>query len=462
MDQNQVLNKKEKIAADFREEIKHAFEPDGKVMSADRELRYCLEKQRDRMNKRNLTCVDEMIHRGSFPNGLNRVRSWKDEHYDTSWTVDYINHKKTFKREGMRTYKFRQKQSIYETVVDVRNGVDVSEDTYCCPNCGWISKIRELEEGCSHCNTSFKMSELYPKISNYYFVYDITGKTDNFFLTILKYGLILYPISLIVIFIILAYQKNLSFADFLLNPQMIIVGLIVSVIMIPAFGFAGFMYSVFWDFFRLACRDLPILFAVITARSKFASRMSKLCPEFTFEYFTSRMVSLFKILVFSDNREELPFYSGRDLGNELDNIVDVSFLGSMSCRSVKEKDNMVYVTADIFVDNARDLGRKIKVKNDIYRIKAGRRLDIPFSTNFSISKIHCRTCGGSFDAFKSNICPYCGNKYEPETNDWVIYDVRNVGFQTAVFRIITEIAVIAVVALSFLVLFLEMTGRITI
>ena len=106
MDQNQVLNKKEKIAADFREEIKHAFEPDGKVMSADRELRYCLEKQRDRMNKRNLTCVDEMIHRGSFPNGLNRVRSWKDEHYDTSWTVDYINHKKTFKREGMRTYKF--------------------------------------------------------------------------------------------------------------------------------------------------------------------------------------------------------------------------------------------------------------------------------------------------------------------------------------------------------------------
>ena len=40
---------KEKIIKDFREEIKHAYESGAKVMSADRELRFCFELQRDRL-----------------------------------------------------------------------------------------------------------------------------------------------------------------------------------------------------------------------------------------------------------------------------------------------------------------------------------------------------------------------------------------------------------------------------
>ena len=38
-----MTDNREKVAADFRNEISHAFEPGAKVMSADRELRYCLE-----------------------------------------------------------------------------------------------------------------------------------------------------------------------------------------------------------------------------------------------------------------------------------------------------------------------------------------------------------------------------------------------------------------------------------
>ena len=56
---------RERIIKDFREEIKHAYEPDSKVMSADRELRFCFELQRDRLAKKRLTCNEEMIHRGA-------------------------------------------------------------------------------------------------------------------------------------------------------------------------------------------------------------------------------------------------------------------------------------------------------------------------------------------------------------------------------------------------------------
>ena len=48
------------VASAFREEIRHAFEPGVKVMSADRELRYCLELQRDRLARRNLQYKEDM------------------------------------------------------------------------------------------------------------------------------------------------------------------------------------------------------------------------------------------------------------------------------------------------------------------------------------------------------------------------------------------------------------------
>ena len=168
-----MINNREKVAADFREEIKHAFEPEAKVLSADRELRYCLELQRARLAKRNLNCTDEMIHRGPFPNGLNRVRSWKDGHYDTSWTVDFIIHNKTMQREGMKTFKQNETQSIYETVVDVHDGDDVSSDTYCCPNCGSVSTIAELQEGCAYCGNEYKQE------NTDWVIYDIQNITKK-------------------------------------------------------------------------------------------------------------------------------------------------------------------------------------------------------------------------------------------------------------------------------------------
>ena len=142
------------VAAAFHEELKHANEPGAKVMSADRELRYCLELQQKRIANRSLRFTDEMVPGAYFQEGFNNVRSWQDGQYETSWSVGFVEHTKTFDRPNMKPYKKKEPQAIYETVVDVRSGEDVSDDTYCCPNCGSVSTIRELQEGCSHCGTA--------------------------------------------------------------------------------------------------------------------------------------------------------------------------------------------------------------------------------------------------------------------------------------------------------------------
>ena len=48
------------VAGAFREEFGHAMEPGAKVMSADKELRFCLELQRDRLARKNIRYKEEL------------------------------------------------------------------------------------------------------------------------------------------------------------------------------------------------------------------------------------------------------------------------------------------------------------------------------------------------------------------------------------------------------------------
>ena len=419
-----MSDNRDRIIKDFREEIKHAYEPGARVMSADRELRFCFELQRDRLAKKKLTYSEEMTRRGLFSNGFNKVRSWQDGRYETTWAVDFIDHKKTFSRDGMRIYKKRQKQSMYETVVDVHEGEDVSGDKYCCPNCGATSTIAELQEGCPHCGTSFKMSELYPKVSNFFYVYDESGTGKELFLKVVKYGLCLLPVT-IGLFLWTVYSENgIAPIEYIKDPSKLITMIIGLIITTPIVGFFGWFLSIWGRFIKMILTDLPLIFSIINSRRAFAYNMSRICPEYTFERFAARMMSLLKIVAYSDHDEELPFYRGDNLGDLFDDVADITFRGMTTLKKVRTKENMVYVTADLYVETAHDLGSKIKVKRETYRVTAGRRLDVPFATNFSITEIECKSCGGSFNAYKTNKCPYCGTEYKPENEDWALYDIQ--------------------------------------
>lgn len=446
------------VAAAFREELKHAGEPGAKVMSADRELRYCLEMQRERIAQRSLSFEDEMTPGAYFKEGLNQVRSWKDGQYETSWSVGFIDHKKTFSRSNMKTYKHREPQSIFETVVDVRAGEDVSSDTYCCPNCGSVSTIKELQEGCSHCGTAFKMSELYPKVSNYYFVYDPSGRSDPIWKTVIKYGLYSLPVTIPLFLLFFALEDHFGMipgGNFRITPHWLIFYIIGMVILSPLIGYFIWIFSLFGAAGRSLATGTPAL-SVGNSRKKFAAKMAKISSEYTFEKFSSRITSLFKLVVFSGSRENLPFYEGGDVSSEFDNVVDCEFTGWMSCKKVKEEGNHVYVTGDLFVDNTRDLGDHIKSGREVYRIKAGRRTDVPVTSNFSIAKIQCRTCGASFNAFKSKNCPYCGSKSDVASDDWMIYEIKNVGREHLIKRCLIWGGIIALLLLALLVEMLDM------
>ena len=279
-----------------------------------------------------------MKNSGVFPESLNNVRQWRDGKYVTSWSVNCIDHRKTAKREGMKTYSSRQPQSIYETVIDVAEGEDVSSDTYCCPNCASVSTISELQEGCRHCGTSFKMSELYPKVTNCFYVYDPHGSSDPLWKTIFKYGLYATPFLIPMCILMNIYQMYQLNGVWPTWPEIvsfsipyIIFGPLACV---PVGGFFTWILSHFFIAGRALGKEGPAMIAVGNSRTRFANAMSRISQEYTFENFAAKIVSLFKIIAFSPNPDDLPFYSGKDVKGFFENVVDVSFRGWMACKKV--------------------------------------------------------------------------------------------------------------------------------
>ena len=440
------------VAGAFREELGHAMEAGAKVMSADKELRFCLELQRDRLARKNIRYKEE-LDPGKKPmrSPVNNVRSWQDGHYETSWSVGYIKRKRTAERDGMKTFKRTDPSSICETVIDVRDGENVSEDTYCCPNCGAVSTIKGLQEGCSQCGTSFQMTELYPKVGNYFFVDDPAVSTDPIWKTAIRYGLLALPVTIPLFspMILFRSESGASMADmkFAVPPISMVIRYIFGMIITsPITGYFVWMLSLFFLSFAQLGKESPAALSVGRSRKRFAARMSRISPVYTFETFSSKITTLFRILVFSDNRESLPFNAVKDLGSALDNVVDCTFRGWMSCKKIKEEGNKVFVTGDVYVDTVRDMGSKLKVKSEVYQVTVGKRTDVPVLTNFSIAKIQCPSCGASFNSFKSKNCPYCGTECPPAEDDWVLYEVKNVYKQHLIKSIL-----IAVVAFAILI-----------
>jgi hypothetical protein len=66
---------------------------------------------------------------------------------------------------------------------------------------------------------------------------------------------------------------------------------------------------------------------------------------------------------------------------------------------------------------------KIRTHGDCIDIVLARDISKIERPGFSITSVSCERCGGSFDAVRQNVCPYCGTKYHMEYFDWVIEEM---------------------------------------
>ena len=403
----EVSNSVNKKLHDFRVSLGAAISRGMNITFADNDISYLLKLQHNRIAEKGLEIEYDIYQRDAERKQFISGSNWRDAHYESTVCFNPCGIKRNVKKGGKTRYRDDRKSVLYETITDVITGSHPDNDVFCCPNCGAISTIAGLQNGCEYCGTRFQMDDLFPKVTSYYFL-DDPGMTKDEFKKGYLTALAITVIGMLTLCLIFNRSIGYYIGFALLSVPM-----------------AYFLYGYFL-FMKLIVGAIASAGKMGTAgsRRKFENRMKMISPEFSYEYFTSKALSLIKMAVFAGNEQELMFYEGGDLDPKMKDIIDLNYGGALGFINLKEEKNYVTVLTKAFFDVLYATDEKVYFKRQVFNATFKRRTDIPVNFNFSMTKIACPCCGASFDATKTKNCPYCGNRYGIITDDWALVELK--------------------------------------
>lgn len=406
---------------DFRASLGDAISKGANIPFADSDVSYVLKLQNDRLRRKRVD-IDYSIYKRDENNRKYIVASdWQDAHYHSSVCFNSCGVKRIVRRDGKTAYRDDRRSVLYGTITDVMNGIHPENDPYSCPNCGSVSTVAGLQNGCSYCGTRFKMDELFPKITSYYFLEDAGMTTREFKGDFFK----LYPFVVLGLYILGCIVRSDVYLPWnLVKNVPMLIGVIIGL------GLGGlpiaYIVYVYLLFMKAIVKTIASFGKMGTAGSRrlFESRMKKVSPEFSFEYFTSKALSLIKTSVYSEDESKFMFYDGGPLDPKMKDIIDLNYGGALGVKSFVVEGNYVKVVTKAYFDVLYANDSKVFYKSQIFSATFRRRTDIPVNLNFSMTRIACPSCGASFDATKIKNCPYCGNQYDGTSDDWVLVELK--------------------------------------
>lgn len=389
----------------------------GKAPSeGDWDIQYGLELQDKRLQKKGLAMEYKFIPRGHLPKNPENNRSWSDEHYISTLWWRRCRRERSLYRGTKNEYEDKENMSFCQIITDVNGPGLIVRDVYNCPNCGAAVTIGELQKGCPYCSAHFEISDIFPSVSNYYFLKDpyMTDKEQKAYRA--KYMIGCAVLVLLYGTFYHYFYGGAAAGSFIFS--------MLSTVFVSIFGgvIGGYFVSsvaLLGKLMREAGKELVLLPSMGTG-GHFSRKMKKYSPEFSYEYFSNKMVSLIKMIIFSDVPSDLPVYIGKPLGGLFENVVDVSYTGVLGFRSLTVKGDYCSVSVDVFLDNLYDNGKRIFQRREKYRVWVKKNINKPINMHFSIRHLQCKGCGMSFDAAKEKHCPACGTAYDLENEDWVV------------------------------------------
>ena len=299
-------------------------------------------------------------------------------------------------------------------------GVPSPDTAMCCPHCGAPSTLGRLESGCEFCNTRFLMDELYPKVMHF-FIHDIsdaefdTKKHKKLMVRSALVLMLIYAAAIIIRLLTGAYKNRSILTD--------LAGLLFGSIMLGAF-----IGSVIWFFantfgaVRMVSRDTRGA-ALVGKSVMFCQKMRKLDPAFSAEYFRDKSMSLLKLMLFSENPQELTVCRcSHPIPEKLREIVDIRHRNSM-IKKYSIKDGVCNVSVVFYTDSLHFRSGEIHARFDKIYLSMRKVITKPTNLGFTVAAVTCPSCGASFDAEKVKNCPSCGNAYPLEENEWVVTDI---------------------------------------
>ncbi|MCR4586406.1 MAG: hypothetical protein K5686_11865, partial [Lachnospiraceae bacterium] len=357
---------------DFIFSFGHAISSGAGIAFADRDINYALHLQHERIREKAYVMEYEAYDRGVLTD-VYAGGEWRDGHYESTMCFTDCGIKRTVIKGGKKLYGDDRKLVFYETLTDVISGTQPENDSYCCPNCGAVTTIGELVSGCQYCGTRYKMNDLFPKITAFYAIDDMS-RSEEEMKPIMKRYMITTALVLAVIGIVGNIIKG-TYSDISevigYIPQ-IILTLIFSAIMGVFLGYMLFSVSLIFSAFGKAFKTGDML-GTIGSRKKFERKMRARSPEFSFEYFTSKATSLIKTVIFSPDEQDLVYYKGEKTDPRFKDIIDLNYSGALGVVKFEEKNGITTVVTDAFFDILYAKDDRISSMRRVFRTTFTRR-----------------------------------------------------------------------------------------
>lgn len=361
--------------------------------------------------------------------GLTEQRRFLSEQVDTTdtsfnpdvWrTGRVVKQRLEYLKDNHRIYKDSKWVYLATLVLDAEDGPGQKDQLYNCPNCGSIETLEQLsEEGCSYCHTRYEISELFPKVLNFYTL-DALPESRAFYR-------ILYALVGIPALCIAALPLIKNFLDPTIDKNILV--LIMTLIWAALyFVFACIFIYLFVSFIFMiyvmvyAMLTMPFGLKMSRLKRKAKRYLKKIDPDFSYDYIESKAVTLLRTLAFSDDPQKLTIYDGKPLGDLFENVVDINYRGVFGLRKKHDDAENHIMTVELPMEVLIMKGNKIVKKNKNYQMVMSHSKSSPIRYNFSIDLVSCKSCGASFDAFETDHCPYCNSHYELKRDDWVVLD----------------------------------------
>ena len=384
---------------------------------ADQDLAWVLENQHARLRSRNLELEYDLVPRGHFVDGNGVRKEWQDGHYRTHMDCRTFRFTRTMTRRGKKVFKWQKNSLLYQYITNVHDSYAAGKDIHICPNCGASSTLAGLMDGCDYCGTRFEMTDLYPKVGNFYHIEDIGMTKDelkgDIKKPILKTACLCIPLSVA----LSVFGGNGSFLGCLIS------GLLSGAILSAFIGYIAWCARKLVTVFSQAGKAIPLLIRLGDSEKRFERQMQVHSPEFSYTYFMDKIVNLLKTVLFSQDPQTMPFYEG-DGNPYFQRIVDSQFTGATSLVNFRVVNGICFVTVDVCLDNLYDSGRNIREQRDWFRMWMCRDISKPIDLHFSIHSINCSSCATSFDAVRHKTCPSCGRPYQLQDMDWIVKNIR--------------------------------------
>lgn len=405
------MKAEEQIYRTFAGELEEWSRTDKTPGMGNQDIRYYLDLQWERLQRRNLRMEYRLRLRGEHLDNIHSI-VYRDQIYTNVLAGSSYLQRTTLSRGGKVLYEKEDTQRFYQTITWMEQ--QRLEETYCCPNCGAASPIKALLEGCPYCHTRFVMSDLFPKVTGYCFEHDFFMNEKES-----KAKCIKWVLGGILVTFLLSLPATIKSEG--------LIGLFLLLLAsIPIGAFLGYYVMSICMMFHLvgaAVEKASKLPNVAGTKKKIDKLVKPYDPAFSYEHFSGRIVNLLKIMIYADDVRNTPVYDGQGDVPDFSNIVEAVYQGSMGLNKGWVQDGYCYLDLDVYMSDIYD-GERVYRKNDIFRIVVCKNVRKQANLGFSIKKVQCASCGGSFDATRKRICPYCGNVYHMGEDDWVVLSIK--------------------------------------